>query len=332
MTKRPGPDYLLAERESAQRLSEMFYFAEPHEYFSWRFYLLVLAGDASKDLGAFAREGISFAGFSIGPSDAIDEDEKEVQRRYSFAVAEAAALLHHVSETLLRLYFAHCDLPPAPWLEVAREKNFTKFKDKVRMRFVAAETTAEDYARVATVFFGAANPKNLRPVPDERSFNDAVENIDRWLRFFAANFLDDAHLYNALKHGLAVNAGDSSMKIDDGSVISADGPSLLYLGERETGERRLWSLTTRWINLGNTVAMIYVGIRLMQMLWEVSKARYTEERPDQIRVFTAPPLDEFLKSMGEGILITKMSMDLAYSHPALGRRPARHRPHLRRRR
>ena len=195
----------------------MFYVAEPHEYFWWRFYLLALAGDAAKDLPAFAKEGVTFAGFRIGPTPDMAEDDrdeekedKEAKRRYSFAVAEAVVLLHHVSETLLRLYFAHCEMPPSPWLEVARERQFARFKTRVRGRFVDDETTEADFEKVARLFFGSADRSKLGPTLDERPFREGIENIDRWLRFFASNFLDDAHLYNALKHGLAVNAGDWS--------------------------------------------------------------------------------------------------------------------------
>jgi hypothetical protein len=314
VAKKPGPDHLLAERESAARLNDL-YRAEPHEYFSWRLSLLVLAGDRSKNLAELFKDGVAVDGFRIGPTESTVEDAEEVERRYSFVVAESVVLMHHVSETLLRLYLAHCDLPVSPVLEIARERSFARFKKRVRERFLESEPTDANYHEVAQLLYGADDPAKLTPKPDSDKFRASIENIERWLRFFARTFTDEAYLYNALKHGLVANAGDSAMKIDDGSVFSVEGPSVLYVAERETDDRRVWSLTTRWIKLGHSLGAIYVGIKFIETLWTVSRARYTKVFPDQIQIFSGPPFDDFLKSMDEGIVITTMATDLAYYLP-----------------
>jgi hypothetical protein len=72
-----------------------------------------------------------------------------------------------------------------------------------------------------------------------------------------------------------VNSGESAVKVDDGSILKADGPSLLYLGVQEHEARRVWSLTTRWIDIGQTMGAIYVGIKLIETLWTISRLRYT---------------------------------------------------------
>ena len=318
---------MLAEAESAQQLSDLFYSCAPHDYFDWRFGLLALAGDQTKDLEGLFREGISFGGFEISKREGAgdggaDPDQaeldEEARRRYSFAVAEATALLHHISETLLRLYFAHCELPVAPWLEIARERIHSRFKERVRARFVDSEADEAGYRSIAQVFWATVDHTKLSPPIEESEFRAGIENIDKWLRFFARNFLDDAHLYNALKHGLAVNAGDSALKIGDGEIFKADGPSLLYLGVKEEKDRRVWALTTRWIDLAHTMGACYIGIKLIETLWSVSRFRYTGKTDGQIGVYTGPPYEETQKAWtaksatGAGVVIASMSMNLRY--------------------
>ena len=49
----------------------------------------------------------------------------------AFLVTESQAVLHHVSEALIRLFLAHADGGDCPWMEVAALRNFSKFKQEV---------------------------------------------------------------------------------------------------------------------------------------------------------------------------------------------------------
>lgn len=313
-----GPDVDLAERESAPGLNRAFYGTEPHEYFWHRLYLLMIAGDESVDLGQFARRGLTVDGFKMGPverdeDEADPEAEKDEERRRRFAITDGAALLHHVSETLLRFYLAHESLPSCPWLEIVRERSFSRFKKRVRARFVdASEDVSENRDAIARVFFGTADPMNITPSPKPADWEAGLVNVERWMRFFAREFLDNAHLYNSVKHGLAVQPGEASMKLNDGSVISADGPSVAYLEERELDGRRVWAQTTHWLRVGQILAASYFGIVLMRAVWEIGRARYSGGLPEHIRLFTDPKLEQFLLAGGEGIVINKMSTNLLY--------------------
>lgn len=79
------------------------------------------------------------------PSDAQqdeeddDADEEDLSR---YAVAESSVLLHHAAETLFRLYLAHRELPPCPWLEVSRLRNFAAFKKQAEA--LSHKPTAHD--------------------------------------------------------------------------------------------------------------------------------------------------------------------------------------------
>ncbi|MEK6274311.1 MAG: hypothetical protein AABM30_03140 [Actinomycetota bacterium] len=158
-----GPDVGLAEPETAPRLNQAFYTAEPHEYFWYRLYLLMIAGDPSVDLGEFTRSGLTVDGFKAGPAE-VSEGEKEASRRQRFVITDAAALLHHVSETLLRFYLAHEPLPLCPWLEIVRERSFSRLKTRVRTRFVdAPDDDPTNREALGRIFYGS---NARRPEPD----------------------------------------------------------------------------------------------------------------------------------------------------------------------
>lgn len=305
----------LAEHKAASDLNDRFYRSKPHQYFSYRLHLLMLAGDPSVDLHEFIRKGITVDGFTAGPTDA-PEDPESAEHRQRYVLADAAALLHHVSETLLRLYLAHEHLPPCPWLEIARERHFASFKRRVRARFVEApEDDAANRDALAQVFHGTTDRTKLTPQPPADLWAASLENIEQWLRFYAHEFLENASLYNSVKHGLAVQPGESAMKLGDGSVISAEGPAIDYLEERERDGRREWVTTTHWLNVGHLLAASFVGIRLIYGIWAVARTRYTGAPWEGVSAFTEPKVKDVLLAAGEGVVITKMQINLPYYLP-----------------
>src|SRR6185312_3755664 len=113
----------------------------------------------------------------------------------------------HVSETVLRYYLAHCPDPSGrfracPWLDLADEVNFAAFKRAVELRFADDSDELTDRRRddVTRTFYLGSNGGTDDPAELERLAR-SVDEIERWLRHFAGYFLDDARLYNAMKHG-----------------------------------------------------------------------------------------------------------------------------------
>jgi hypothetical protein len=84
-----------------------------------------------------------------------------------------------------------------------------------------------------------------------------ITNIDQWLRYFAREFLDYAPLYNATKHGLAIQPENAELKFSESGAEQAfftmTGPTILYLEQREHEGRKRWSQTTRWFSLEETL-------------------------------------------------------------------------------
>src|SRR5690349_6380569 len=86
----------------------------------------------------FEVDGLKLA-FEAVDDVAAEADVSSVTNTW-FVAAESEVLLHHVSETLLRLSLALApsadgEVPDAPWLELARERSFRSFKKRVRRAF-----------------------------------------------------------------------------------------------------------------------------------------------------------------------------------------------------
>jgi hypothetical protein len=308
--------------ENYERLNHSFYSTEPHDFFGRRLGLLLLAASRGRDLDALGEAGIEVGLLKIGRApDAppISEDERleDDRLREKFVLTEAASLLHHASETLLRLYLAHEELPPCPWLEVARERHFAAFKAKVRKRIVERVADDDYLDALARVFYGSADPL---PEITPDAWRDSLENIASWLRHFGRWFLDDAGIYNAAKHGLAIQADQLSFRImptdQPDAGIGADGDAVTFLQLDDEGR---WRIANRWIDLNELLVATWMATQLLGNLWMIGKWRYTEERPEQVKFFEGPLYGAFREALAKersGIVPTHLSMTLTYYRTA----------------
>jgi hypothetical protein len=136
-------------------------------------------------------------------------------------------------------------------------------------------------AEAAFVLFGGRSP---RPDEDAARWNDATENLARFLRVFAGRWLKNSHVFNAMKHGLAVIPGDALFQIvdDDGKAVRlGEGTSVEFLEAREWEKdhggrriRREWQTTTRWLDIQESLGLIEVGALMIDSLWLVAKHCY----------------------------------------------------------
>ncbi|HYM58637.1 MAG TPA: hypothetical protein VES79_11805 [Solirubrobacteraceae bacterium] len=312
------PDYLLAA-ENDKSLNETFYRARPYAYFNQRLESLLLVAGKSEELAELLAEGVTVGKLTAGGvpvrTDLPEQERAEVREdRERFVIAEAEVLLHHAAETLLRLYLAHEDLPPSPWLALAGERHVAAFKAKVAE--LGEELGDEQrQGKLAAVFFGSVDRTDLQPTPDEETWNVGLRNVATWLAWYAAHFLD-AGVYNAAKHGLAVQAGESAFQFGDDDLISRSGPSLAYIEMREDArKRRRWRQTTQWLDLDRWLAYIFMACRLMKGLMNVGRARYTGAGLTHLDALGIPAFEQ---TVAGGIQFDKLSMDLLYyAEPAL---------------
>ncbi|MFJ3439880.1 hypothetical protein ACIPM2_01670 [Streptomyces sp. NPDC086081] len=280
-------------------LNREFYSSDPVTYFRNRYYLLLLAASKADQLDQLLANGVSYEGITAQSelTEPTDEDERLHQ---AFLITEAEVLLHHASEALLRLYFAHEDLPECPWLEIARLTKFSEFKRRV------AQLRDHSIPRehIGRIFLGSVPDQH----DDERQL--LIGAIERLLRIVARRTLEDAHLYNSSKHGLAVVSGPASLTITSdqtGASFDSSGPSISFL--ELSGDRTKWCRTTRWLPAQQSLWLTNLVITEMRALWEIARARYTEVEISGVDAIRPEALNELQASAAP---VRRVSMPLKY--------------------
>lgn len=261
-----------------ESMNRTFYRGAPHKYFDRRFTSLLLATADSEHVREAFKQGIKYGRLTVTGNKAFNEEE-----RRDYAATESVLLLHHAGEALLRLYFAHDGIPACPWLEVARLRHFTTFKDKVA-KLGAAVLQEETISSLNNVFRGNGDTSKLayygwRP---EKWADDRL-GLQRLIAFITRTLLEDSTLYNAAKHGLALLSQDVGARLDidlPGVDIGNQGPSLLYLETKpvKSGSSTLnkWHETTTWVQVDSNLALTQLLIQQIESLWTLACLRYAD--------------------------------------------------------
>jgi hypothetical protein len=268
------------------RLNREFYTADPADYFHVRWLMLVLlAGRAGAAIELF-KDGVTY-GNVVARIDDASIDPVGVR---DYVTIESQVLLHQASETLIRLFFAHAGRPECPWLEVARETNFGAFKAGVSSQLLEC-STLELTAMTRDVFL------SVKPAALGLSTADvelAVANIAGFLTTLARRWLDEAHAYNSLKHGLAVVPSATSLSFmaegTSDARIMGDGPTMAYLESERVGTHREWKQTTRWLDVNESLALTQVARQMIDSLWQTGRARY-DSGPKEVKLFVPVGID-----------------------------------------
>lgn len=290
-------------------LNRKFYSSNPAAYFRSRLHLLMLAAGATDEINELLAKGVHYEKL-LAQVDFTEPSDDERRVHQAFVITEAEALLHHVSEALLRLFFAHADSPHCPWLEVARLRNFSEFKARIEL-FRDQPPSVELSQQLATVFLGAV------PAESDELRVAAVANIERLLRLLCARLLEDKNFYNAAKHGLAILAGNASIAMSDSegnSVAGSKGASVTYLETRETDTGQKWHETTRWVSPRQAMWLATIATTQMVSLWAVAQARYTGVAIEGVEAVTKEAVDDAITGeFASQQPITRISVRLHYS-------------------
>lgn len=308
------PNFGLAT-ESLVELNNDLYQLEPWVYFRFRLRNLALSAGRELELQNLLGEGVSVNDFNLGAKDfspklALDDEERIEQQ--AFVVLEAELLLHHVAETLLRLYIAHESDPECPWIAIASERSFGRFKGKVSD--LQQNLRTPDYRdRAATVFLGSSDWKELRPAISGDEWGHHLENSIQWLSWFATYILD-GNVYNAAKHGLGVWPQNSALKVEIDGVsdfLNGSGTCLEYLHtSRENDGRTKWRRTTKWVRLDRTFASIHIACALIHRVWCVGSVRHGNCQKAELELFPFPsPSEMFAK---DEMALANFSRSLRY--------------------
>jgi hypothetical protein len=296
--EKPSPDRGLADENYAE-LNATFYGMKPHIYLRRRLRSLWLWHGDPPGLAEILGEKFIVDGMAVTLGTEGD-DEAEKRERERFVVIEAEVLLHHVSETLLRLYLVHAKESSCPWLDVSREKSFGRLKKDIQ-RLRKRLETGEEKRGIENAFLPPGDRAVMLPDHGEEVWEQAVQNLSEYLDYYAAHFLDAAP-YNAAKHGLALLAGQSGIELgasgDSLPFLKRSGPALVYLDierDERTGDPR-WAKVTKWIVLRRALAMTHMGCRLIEEVWKIGTGHRTSEEPVDLHLFTDPRCAEVLRS------------------------------------
>lgn len=290
--------------EGILHFNSAFYRSSPAKYFQAKLEMLLLAGGRGVEVDRLLSEGVDFAGASWFPDPDPDDDMEDLGLD-DYVIIESQQLLHHACETVLRLFFVHAAASTTvPWVTMAGDRSFAGFKRDVTAEFV---TKAPDAAMVGWVLLGSSV---CPPEIEEQHWIGAIEGLTSFLREFAKRHVHEATIYNAIKHGLGVRPSEATLQFDDVGVAS--GPAVTY---PESGgwldDRREWSLTTRWIDLSESIGLAHVAIQMIDSIWNLGKLRRLGTVPTR-----APFLPIHLRPSdlrGEGqAAAQKMSWKLVY--------------------
>jgi hypothetical protein len=312
-TRRLGPDHALSDA-NYQGLNEAFYRGDPADYFMRRLQGLVLLQGNPDGVNALLRQGVDAGSVHIrldADLEAGTESAKqESERRSRYIVADAWLLLHHASETLLRLYLAHSGAHACPPLEVARQRSPGDFKRKVATRFQRQPPSDDHYAMNGLTFYGSPSADGLQEY-DGESRQALLVNIEGLLRLYAGIFLD-AESYNAIKHGMAVQTGHSRLevKVDDLDLGATEGAHVEYLGLSHKSERSVWAMKTSWLDLDVIMAEIVIAQRMILALWLMAQHRYLGTALDSVPSLRGPSASDLRRS--DSVTWLSMVRDLTY--------------------
>ena len=253
-------------------LNAVFYSADPSEFIKMRIENLALMACMDEVLAPAYGSDRPIGDTLHYPATSVPHPKQ----RHKYVRMEAVTIVHHASEALLRLYFAHIDYPECPWLGMSTSTDFAGFKKQVD----DARLAGFDRADIAAIFLGGADPDDAGIKMGKGKFAETVEALERLLIECAKRFLEDSFLYNAVKHGMTAIDTDAKLKLGNGDkqVRLLDGFVHGYLHQKlhptATKEDGQWFLSLADSNPERDLAVTTVITYALDSLWAVARRRY----------------------------------------------------------
>jgi len=272
-------------------LNAIFYTANPSEFVKMRIDALSAMAAPDVFLGpVFAINrpiaSMVFPGVEVPPLD--------VRARY--IRTEAVAIVHHASEALLRLFFAHVDHPECPWLGMSASTSPAEFKNRVD------DTLQKGFDRddIARVFLGGVSREESGVQLTDEKFSEAIDATEVLLIDCGLRFLEDSFLYNAVKHGMtAIALDDKSARLETtfegGEPIPMHtGPVHGYLHKKRDPRAKpsdgQWFLSIDDPVPDRDLAVASLIVYAIDSLWQVARRTHLG-RPGQLVFFSKSTID-----------------------------------------
>jgi len=265
---------------------EFYYSASPASYFMARWNLLMLSAAEPDAVGALLVAGIEYDGITAKIEDR-PQTEADERQHLAFLITESQSLLHHISESLIRLFLAHAGQPVSPWLEMASLNPFWKFKAQVALLTHSHWPDGlED--EVLPVFLG-------RPRKDQTAqVLEAKTASIRLIRILSEHLLKDAPLYNSVKHGLTVVAGHAGFSViseQTGQGFGSSGTAVAFLEREKCPGGHTWKHTRQLVSIRRTLWLSHLAITQIEALWTIAMWPYSDIQPEGVTVVTNDGID-----------------------------------------
>lgn len=273
------PDNWPSLGQQLHGFNQRFYASAPDMYFKQRLANLWTAAANLEEWGPRLRAGIvtEFSTLSVGEGERMDSELNDEQLR-QYVTADTEVLHHQIAETVVRLFFAHAGGSRCPWIDVSDEWHIRRFREKVQRHIL--KPRPEDLTEACRrAFLGdwPEPPEGLTELFSREQWDDATLNLAKFLQHFAAQYMEEAGLYNAAKHGMAVNASTGRFRIldEDGNGFGHEGPSLSYLERtQDAPDTNSYQVVQRFVGLLSTWLVCSDGVRMMHNLWHWGRARH----------------------------------------------------------
>ena len=295
-----SPERVDESLEFVRSRCEEFY-REPSigAYFNTRLAILAAVHEHREQFVAWADEGVRFHELhitipSLESDDTSDSPSANSDPMQWYIQTETISLQHHALETLLRLYTGL--LEASNWLDplIALTDRRRNLPTLVEQHLTSNSKSRRDMRSDASYLLLGRSE-----VPeDDADQVAAIDNLSGILQALARRWLDGRHAYNAIKHGLLISQSNASLRVGltaENMVTIGDGPSIAYLNhtnwepqhrsEGSNGGRiRHWTIETRWIRFEQASKVIAVACVLIDCMWSLAVARWSQADVDEVRV------------------------------------------------
>lgn len=249
-------------------LNRDFYEHSPSQYIRTRVALLLALGDESRPMHRALEGGLAAWDVSVKTPVAYDREETD-----EFAIVESISLMYLAAEVLLRLFLAHRDGNSCPPLALASMTDFRAFKKQLSALLESPPSLNE----VHRLFRGSTEPTG--DIGAQVWLEDG-ETLQFLLARAADLLVNQAHVYNSIKHGLAAQPRNSSFQMSDAedperTIIDHSGNSIRFLSRKWGRDKDVddWSETIEFVFPSTNLAFTAAFADSVDALHSVGRGR-----------------------------------------------------------
>jgi hypothetical protein len=222
-------------------LNAKFYQGFHEELITTRLGVLCLLHETPETIERLLAGGVSWGKLQL----TLDSEDKSKETLKRSAELELVALRQHAAEVLFRVFWVHARGEPCPWVALARFRKpgdlYTAVRKYLEGRLWADANHRRQFHARAVWGWGAVDEDGTIP----KRLDESTDTVAQWIEA-AAQFVLEAPLYNAYKHGLAVVSSDP-FSMSFGSPLGQSelltwhsGAGFKYIGRRESNGRYYW--------------------------------------------------------------------------------------------